>query len=141
MRADTALTGQEKKKQSRFSLGRILAVLFLILLGTALFLAGYIYIDYRLTGIQEETNRAVSTALKEIQETNALNIKALEESLDSLFAEMEEIKYILRQTDRSIEFSTSTQEALANSINELEQQLKELQKGMELLKDAFDSLD
>lgn len=141
MRADTALTGQEKKKQSRFSLGRILAVLFLILLGTALFLAGYIYIDYRLTGIQEETNRAVSTALKEIQETNALNIKALEESLDSLYAEMEEIKYILRQTDRSIEFSTSTQEALANSINELEQQLKELQKGMELLKDAFDSLD
>lgn len=133
----TPMVENRSQKQKKIYWNEIIVVILLLGLGAFLFYQGYNYLDMRLKEMQEATEANVLKALNEVQATNALNIKHIEEQMEVILSEMEEIKYILSQTDQSIGVSTITQVTLSKHIEELESQLNELQRGMEMLQNAF----
>jgi uncharacterized coiled-coil protein SlyX len=133
----TPMVENRSQKQKKIYWNEIIVIILLLGLGAFLFYQGYNYLDMRLKELQEATEANVLKALNEVQATNALNIKHMEEQMEVILSEMEEIKYILSQTDQSIGVATITQVSLSKHIEELESQLNELQRGMEMLQNAF----
>lgn len=75
-------------------------------------------------------------ALHDIQQTNAMNIKNLDERIGTLTSEVQELKAILSNTDQVISNSGVLQADLNFKIQMLDQQLQDLQKSLQTLKEA-----
>ncbi|WP_031515045.1 hypothetical protein [Desulfofalx alkaliphila] len=86
--------------------------------------AGYFIKDY------------IDRSIQSVQQTNAMHVQTLEDRLSALGAEMEEIKYALQDTDQTLASSDSTQRVLNDKIEELDRQLKDLERSLNVLKEA-----
>lgn len=75
-------------------------------------------------------------SIKSVQQTNAMNIQALEDRLNSLSADMKSIESALKDAGHSLSSSDSTQKELNRKIEDLDRQLRELEKSLKILKEA-----
>jgi len=82
------------------------------------------------------TKQYVDRSLRSIQETNALQIQALEERLNALTAEMDAVEAALQDTGKTLSSSDTTRQALNEKIEALDTQLKNLEKSLNILKEA-----
>lgn len=72
----------------------------------------------------------------DIQQTNAMNIRNIEERVETLTSEVQELKSILGNTDQVISNSGNLQADLNAKIQILDQQMQDLQKSLQILKEA-----
>ncbi len=114
---------QETKKSSQKP--RILLFLLIIT-----FWVGLIY------GAGYYTKQYIDYSIQTVQQTNAMNARAIEDRLELLSNNLQEIKDALQDTDQTISSSDSIQKELTNRITELDKQLKELQHSLAILKEA-----
>lgn len=105
-------------------LGIFYCFLFLVFWGSLIFGGFYITKDY------------LDKSISNIQQTNAMNIQELKDRLDSLTNEMLELKQVLSSTDQNISSAGSIQIQLNKKIDLLDQQLKSLEKSLNILKEA-----
>lgn len=106
------------------------AILVLII-WAALIGGGFFFVQYRIGLMQADMEQSV----REVKETNALNINKLEEQVSGLEASMREIQGALEEADESIDSSQSANEALNTRIEELDKDLEELQETLDALKE------
>ncbi len=113
-----------KTKKTRSSLPLVVAA---ILVWAGLIYGGfYLAKDY------------VDNSIQKVQETNAMNVKVLEDRLNSINTEMKEIKSALAQTDETLASTNSTRQELNQKIEELDKQLKALEKSLNILRESGD---
>ncbi|MDD4665636.1 MAG: hypothetical protein PHC81_03685 [Clostridia bacterium] len=74
--------------------------------------------------------------INNIQQTNALNIQEIKERMESLTNEMIALKSELSNTDQTLSSSSSIQAQLNQKIDLLDRQLKNLEKSLQILKEA-----
>lgn len=74
--------------------------------------------------------------INNIQQTNALNIQEIKERMESLTNEMIDLKSELSNTDQTLSSSSSIQAQLNQKIDLLDRQLKNLEKSLQILKEA-----
>ena len=102
----------------------LLSVMLVILWGGMIYGASYYAKQY------------IDKSIQSVQQTNAMNVRVLEDRLSNLSAEMQEIKHALQDTDQVLSGSESTQQALNNKIDALDKQLRELERSLKILKEA-----
>lgn len=78
----------------------------------------------------------IDRSIKEVQETNAMNVQALDERLNSIHGEMQDIKSALAQTDETLSSTNSTRKELNQKIEQLDEQLKQLQNSLKILQES-----
>jgi septation ring formation regulator EzrA len=71
-----------------------------------------------------------------VQQTNAVNVQTLEARLDNLGANVKEIRESLATAGITLSSSDSTQKELNKKIEELDAQLKNLEKSLNILREA-----
>jgi len=120
-------TGQNSENKTRRSAW--LPVFFWAVLAAVLW-AAVAYAGYYL--VFQHVERSVRT----VQETNDLNVKALESRLDTLAGQLQEINSSLGNTGRTLSSSGSTQKDLNDKIQQLDSQMKELEKSLKILQEA-----
>jgi len=119
-----SVSRQEKRKQTRPGPG-MLGIFIMLILWAGLTYGGYYYAtDY------------VQRTVREIQETNALNVKVLEEDIQSLREEMGAIQEALAQTDKTLSSTGSAGEAVNERISLLDDQLKKLEKSLNIMMES-----
>ncbi len=123
----TGYTGPmgEKKHRRDVWLPLVLKAVFVVILWVGLVYTGYYLV------IQQ-----VERSVRDVQEANNLNVKALENRLDALDAEVQKIGNSLSSADSTLSSSGSTQKELNDKIQKLDSQLKELEKSLKILKEA-----
>jgi len=117
--------GRERRSGRDLQLQNIIIVVLAVA-----FWAGALYGGYYLVAQQ------VDRSVKAVQQSNALNVKALESRLDALAAEVQKMGSSLSSADRTLSSSGSTQKELNDKIQKLDGQLKELEKSLKILKEA-----
>lgn len=80
----------------------------------------------------------IDSSLRNVQETNALHVQALNDRLDAIQSEVAEVKEALADTDQVLARSDQTREALHQRINELDRQLERLQESLNVLRKSPD---
>lgn len=110
-----------KKKTERQPPGIIL----LVLLWVGLTAGGFWYAGYY-----------IDRAAREIQETNALNVQAMEEQIKTLHNEMNAIKEALDKTDATISSTGTASEEVNKRIAEMDEHLKRLEKSLDILRES-----
>lgn len=113
----------EKKAQKNPS-HNLIGIILLILLWIGLISAGFWY-----------TKLHIEQITREIQETNSLNIQALEEQIQLLRTEMNDIQEALAQTDKTLSSTNTASEEVNQRIVEMDEHLKELEKSLNILKE------
>ncbi|MBO8129493.1 MAG: hypothetical protein H0Z39_09900 [Peptococcaceae bacterium] len=78
----------------------------------------------------------IDRTIQDVQQTNAMNVRAIKDRLDTLAAKIQEIEDVLQQADQTLASSGSTQKELNKKIAELDRQLQELEKSLNILKEA-----
>jgi septal ring factor EnvC (AmiA/AmiB activator) len=117
---------RRNKKEGRRGVG--LAVPLLVLLWLALVGGGvWLARDY------------IDNSLRDIQDTNALHVQALQDKLESLSQKLDELEMALEAADDSIARSSTTQEELNERIVELDRQLEKLEESLRILKESNDA--
>jgi len=115
---------QEKRKQTGPGPG-VLGIITMLILWAGLTYGGYWYAtDY------------VQRTVREIQETNALNVKVLEEDIQSLREDMSAIQEALNRTDETLSSTGSAGEAVNERISLLDEQLKKLEKSLNIMMES-----
>lgn len=117
-----------KTKKPSPAIKILLIMLVIIFWGAIVYGTGYYAKQY------------IDSSIQTVQQTNAMNVRALEDRLDVLSDDLQEIKEALQDTDQTISSSDSTQRELNNRITELDKQLQELQRSLMILKEAPDAL-
>ncbi|MBZ4686760.1 MAG: hypothetical protein PWQ96_1013 [Clostridia bacterium] len=121
------------KKNKNFSAAIILA---LIIIWSGLVYGGYWFVQDTLSVHREKMQSYVDEAVKNVQETNAMNIRSLEDKLEALQYEMKKISKALDKADESIQDSNSSREKLNEKIESLDEQLEDLKKSLDILKES-----
>lgn len=80
----------------------------------------------------------IDTALRSVQESNALHVQTLGDRLDSIQLEVEHVKEALADTDQVLARSDETREALSRRITELDRQLGRLEESLNTLRKSPD---
>lgn len=113
---------RERRSKKKSPWPGIMGIFFLFLLWAGLTYAGYWH-----------AKQYVERAVREIQETNSLHVKMLEEDIQSLHTEMNAIEEALAQTDKTLSNTGSASEAVNERITQLDEQLKKLEKSLNIL--------
>lgn len=82
----------------------------------------------------------IDNSLRDIQDTNALHVQALQDKLESLSQKLEELERALETADDTIARSSITQEELNERIMELDRQLEKLEESLRILKESDDAV-
>ncbi|MCD5407552.1 MAG: hypothetical protein LRZ99_07665 [Desulfotomaculum sp.] len=120
----TLLDDPETKRQIIKWQKPVLIFLAVILWGGMIYGAAYYAQQY------------IDQSIQSVQQTNAMNVRNLEERLNVLATDMQEIKQILQDTDQVLGGTEDTQQALNNKIAALDKQLQELERSLHILKEA-----
>jgi len=80
--------------------------------------------------------RYVDQAVQKVQQTNAMHVQMLNERLSGLSSEMDELKKLLSSADQTISSTGSLQRELNARIEQLDLQMRELEKSLKILKEA-----
>lgn len=115
----------QEKQRPRPPAGKVLGIALLVLLWMGLTTAGF-----------WQAKEYVERKVREIQETNALNVQALEEQIQSLRTEMNDIEEALAKTDKTLSSTGSASEEVNKRITELDEQLRNLEKSLNILKES-----
>jgi len=125
MKEVTETVSRQEKRKPTVSGPRILGIFIMLILWAGLTYGGYWYAtDY------------VQRTVREIQETNALNVKMLEEDMQSLREDMSAIQEALAQTDKTLSSTGSAGEAVNERISQLDVQLKKLEKSLNIMMES-----
>lgn len=116
-----------QRRRERKPVLRLMAALLALIVWAALGFAGYWY-----------AKEYVNTTIRDVQETNALHVQALQDRLETLSQRLEEIERALATADDTIARSSITQEELNRRITELDQQLQQLEESLKILKESSD---
>ena len=81
----------------------------------------------------------IDSSIRNVQETNALHMKGVEERLDIIQAELEVVKEALASTDQTLARTDSTREELNQRIEELDRQLEQLEESLNILRMSPDA--
>lgn len=117
----------EKEREVRKTVGfnQLRVILALVLLWASLFAGGFWY-----------ARQYIEQIVLEIQETNALTVQDLEEKIQSLSSEMKIIKETLTRTDKTLSSTGTASEEVKKRIEEMDIQLKELEKSLSILQET-----
>lgn len=126
---------ERRRHAKKSSASKIFAWLLTAVFWAALVYGGHWYMDARLRQHQASLQEYVDSALRDVQETNALNVQSLEGKLQSLAAEMRDITDALEQADETISTSNTARAALNVKIEELNRQLEDLRQSLDNLKE------
>lgn len=105
---------------------RTALVIFLSLVVWLMFIAGGYYVG----------KLYLDRSIQAVQQNNAVHMITIEQRIDSLDAQISEIKQAIINTDQTLASSGSTQENLNDKIEDLDQQLKDLERSLAILKEA-----
>ncbi len=115
---------KERRKQTRPGSG-IFGVIAMLILWAGLTFGGFWYArDY------------AQRSMRIIQETNAMNVKMLEENIQSLHQELIAVREALAQTDETISNAGSAGEAVNERITLLDEQLKKLERSLNIMMES-----
>ena len=117
-------SARARKTSSSKSLGPLYIVLFL-LVWAGLVYGGFYY-----------SKQYFDQEIKNIQQTNAMYIQEIKDRMDSLTNELIALKGDLSNTDETISSSSSIHKELNAKIELLDKQLKNLEKSLQILKEA-----
>ncbi len=78
----------------------------------------------------------IDRSMEAVQQNNAVHMVTIEQRIDSLDAQISEIKQAIINTDQTLADSGSTQENLNEKIEDLDEQLKDLERSLNILKEA-----
>jgi len=78
----------------------------------------------------------IDRSVEAVQQTNAVQVQAIENRLNSMASDIDQIRLALNNADRSIASSGSTQQNLNQRITDLDKQLQMLAKSLQILKEA-----
>ena len=121
----TRMDARRKKQRTRKILINI--VLFIVSAGVwcAAVYYGYTYAkDY------------IDTSIRNVQQQNAMNIQQLTERMEALGQEISGLRESIEDADSTISDSTSVQRRIDEKLEDLEDQLGELERALEILKEA-----
>ncbi len=110
-----------KPTRSRPALVISLALVVWLMLVAGGYYVGKLYID---------------RSIEAVQQNNAVHMITIEQRIDSLDAQISEIKQAIINTDQTLADSGSTQENLNQKIEDLDKQLKDLEHSLNILKEA-----
>ena len=79
------------------------------------------------------------SAIRNVQETNAMHMQALEERLDNIQLELTVVKEALADTDQTLARTDTTREELNQRIGELDRQLEQLEESLNILRMSPDA--
>jgi septal ring factor EnvC (AmiA/AmiB activator) len=121
----TRMDARRKKQRTR----KILINIALIIASAGLWCAavyyGYTYAkDY------------IDTSIRNVQQQNAMNIQQLTERMEALGQEISGLRESIEDADSTISDSTSVQRRIDEKLEDLEDQLGELERALEILKEA-----
>ncbi|MBE0467469.1 MAG: hypothetical protein IBX71_09650 [Candidatus Desulforudis sp.] len=103
-----------------------------LILGSVVLWCGLLY------GAYYYATDYIDSALRSVQETNALHVRTLGDRLDSIQLEVEHVKEALADTDQVLARSDETREALSQRITELDRQLERLEESLNTLRKSPD---
>lgn len=118
-----AIAASDKRRRRRTStpMG---AILLQVALWCGLVFSGFYYMDNHL-----------AASLEDLEQTNALQVRVLEERLGVVQQQLEEIEGVLMAADDSLGQSSATQEELSARINRLDRQLERLEESLTILQE------
>ncbi len=116
-----------KKKKQRFKKILINIAVFIVSAGVwyAAAYYGYTY-----------AKGYVDTSIRNVQQQNAMNIKQLTEKIEALGQEIAGLREHIEEADSTISSSTSVQRRIDDKLIDLQSQLKELERTLNILKEA-----
>lgn len=82
------------------------------------------------------TKQYIDKAVQNVQQTNAMSVQTINESLEALSSDMKGLKEVLSSADQTISTSGSLQQELTEKIRMLEQQMEDLEASLKVLKEA-----
>jgi len=78
----------------------------------------------------------IDTSIKNVQQENAMNIQRLTESMEMLGQEITGLRENIEEADSTLSSSTSVQRRIDNKLEDLDDQMKELERALQILKEA-----
>lgn len=78
----------------------------------------------------------IDRAILKVQQTNAMNVQAINERLDTIAADMKNLENIVGTAGQSISSSGNIQKELVERIELFDQQIQELKRSLDILKEA-----
>lgn len=78
----------------------------------------------------------IDTAIRNVQQENAMNIQQLTDEIQSLNQEIINLRHSIENTDSTLSNSTSVQERIDERLGELDNQLTQLERSLQILKEA-----
>lgn len=126
---ETNLAETQLKRKRKVKIKRILINIFVFIISAAVWCSvvyyGYTYAkDY------------IDTAIKNVQQQNAVNIQQLNERIDLMTKEINGLREAIEDADSSLSYSTKVQRRIDGKLKELDARLKELKNSLEVLKEA-----
>lgn len=115
---------RKKQRRKKIIINILVFILSLGFWGAAVYY-GYTYAkDY------------VDTAINNVQQENAMNIQELTGEIQLLNQEIKNLRLSIEATDSTLSSSSSLQERIDERLGELDYQLNQLEKSLEILKEA-----
>ncbi len=127
LEAETTRIDAAKRKKRRVKKILINIVVFIVSVGIwcAATYYGYIYAkDY------------VDISIRNVQQQNAMNIQQLTKKMEALGHEIAGLREHIEEADSTISSSTSVQRRIDDKLIDLQAQLRELEKALNILKEA-----
>jgi flagellar basal body-associated protein FliL len=116
---------RKKKQRNKKILINILILIISVSLWCAAAYYGYTYAkDY------------IDTSIRNIQQENAVNIQQLTERMEMLGHEISGLRERIEEADSTLSSSTSVQRRIDRQLGDLEDQLMELDRALQILKEA-----
>jgi predicted nuclease with TOPRIM domain len=78
----------------------------------------------------------IDTSIRNVQQENAVNIQQLTERMEMLGHEITGLRERIEETDSTLSSSTSVQRRIDRQLGDLEDQLEELERALQILKEA-----
>jgi hypothetical protein len=78
----------------------------------------------------------IDQAIQKVQQTNAMNVQAINERLDTLTADMKSLENAVGMTGQTISSSGSVQQEILARMAQFELQIQELKNSLDILKEA-----
>lgn len=116
---------RKKKQRNKKILINILILIISVSLWCAAAYYGYTYAkDY------------IDTSIRNVQQENAVNIQQLTERMEMLGHEISGLRERIEEADSTLSSSTSVQRRIDRQLGDLEDQLMELDRALQILKEA-----
>jgi len=113
---------QRRRRSARMSTAAVLILLALW--------GGIVYFGYTTA------KSYLDTALQNIQQENAVNLQELTQSIDRISREVSNLRESIESTDSALAGSTKVQNRIDEKLEDLDAQLQELERSLQILKEA-----